>query len=132
MKFIYSAAHMSSWQLPRTTGVQCWLHLLFREERCCSFTFRVTLKNDCWLKNYVSTMSAIQENTTHDAERYYGGSEARCVSHPAFNLQKKLKQENHHQRSRESLLVIHYIYLPSNMSFLCNTNYLILRRLLFL
>ena len=63
--------HKNSWQPTSTPGFQCWpvlwcwLHLLFREKRCCSFTFRVRLEHEphcyCWQKSFQSA-SAFQEN----------------------------------------------------------------------
>lgn len=54
--------HTNSWQPPSTTSSRCWrvfycwLRLLFGEERCCSFIFRVALGHEpycyCWQKSF--------------------------------------------------------------------------------
>lgn len=63
--------HTNSWQPPSTTSFRCWpvflcwLRLLFREERCCSFIFRVTLGHEpycyCWQKSFLLATN-FQEN----------------------------------------------------------------------
>lgn len=70
--FKFVVTYISSWHLTSTTGPSAGqsssagFSLLFREERCFSFTFRVALGHEpycnCWLETCISTMSTFQEN----------------------------------------------------------------------